>query len=136
MPQRTQIAAAALVREGRLLLGHRHPLRLNYPDCWDLVGGHVEPGESPDDALRRECMEEIGVRVQNPRPIEMACSDPALDMRVFLVTEWIGEPANLAPEEHDDLRWFTPEQIPELVIADAAALPGLLRVVRGQTTLD
>nr|WP_231918584.1 NUDIX domain-containing protein [Microlunatus sagamiharensis] len=35
------------------MLGHRHPARRWYPDCWDLFGGHVEPGESPEQAARR-----------------------------------------------------------------------------------
>lgn len=57
------VAAAALVSEGRLLLAHRNPRRRWYPDCWDLVGGHLEPGECPVDTVRRECLEEIGVHV-------------------------------------------------------------------------
>ncbi|WP_067429443.1 NUDIX hydrolase [Nocardioides jensenii] len=130
MPLRHAIATAALVRDGRLLLGHRHPQRRYYADCWDLIGGHIEPGESPREAVRRECLEEIGVRVKNPRPIDLAFSDPDIDMHAFLVTEWIGEPTNLAPDEHDDLGWFSPGQIPGLVLADAAAVPDLLRAVR------
>lgn len=46
-----EIAIAALVGDGSLLLAHRHPARRWYPDCWDLVGGHVEHGESPTDAV-------------------------------------------------------------------------------------
>ncbi|OYN98759.1 hypothetical protein CGZ95_11820 [Enemella evansiae] len=50
MPDPVPIAVAALVRDGRVLLAHRHPERRWYPDCWDLVGGHVEPGETPEQA--------------------------------------------------------------------------------------
>jgi 8-oxo-dGTP pyrophosphatase MutT (NUDIX family) len=57
MTARIPIAAAALVRDGRVLLAHRHPARRWYPDCWDLVGGHIEPGESPVHAVTRECRE-------------------------------------------------------------------------------
>lgn len=130
------IAAAALVRDGRLLLGHRHPARRNYPDCWDLIGGHVEPGETPVAAVRRECLEEIGVRVENPRPMQLTINDSDLVMHAFLVTEWAGEPTNLAPDEHDDLRWFAAEEIPGLVLADDAALPDLLRVLGSSTWID
>jgi 8-oxo-dGTP pyrophosphatase MutT (NUDIX family) len=48
------IAVEALVRDGLVLLGHRHPSRPVYPDYWDLVGGHVEAGESPHQAVTRE----------------------------------------------------------------------------------
>lgn len=42
------IAVAALVLDAKVLLGHRHPARRWYPSCWDLIGGHVEVGESPE----------------------------------------------------------------------------------------
>lgn len=43
----THVAIALLVRDGRALLAHRHPGRRWYPDVWDLVGGHIEPSETP-----------------------------------------------------------------------------------------
>jgi len=54
-----EIALAALVRDGRILLAHRHPQRRWHPDRWDLTSEHVEPGESREEAVRRECREEI-----------------------------------------------------------------------------
>ena len=120
------IALAALVRDGLVLLGHRHPARRWYPDCWDLVGGHVEPGELPHQAVSRECLEELGVRVHDPRPVPMTVTDPALDVRAFVVTRWDGEIVNTAPEEHDDLRWFRPGDLGRLQLAH----PGVLAVVR------
>src|SRR5215208_3514527 len=60
------ISVAALVRDGHVLLVHRHPSRRWYPDCWDLVGGHVESGGLPHQAASRECLEELGVRVHDP----------------------------------------------------------------------
>lgn len=55
------VAAGLLRRGGRGLLLHRAPTRRWYPDCWDLPGGHVEGGETPDEALHRELLEELGV---------------------------------------------------------------------------
>lgn len=127
----TSIAVAALLRDGRLLLGHRHPERRWYPDCWDLVGGHVEPGETAEQAVVRECGEELGVRVLDPRPIPLTFTDPTIDMHAFAVERWEGEPVNAAPEEHDGLRWFTADELPELRLADAASLPDLLRLLPG-----
>lgn len=130
MVARIPIATAALVRGGLVLLAHRHPSRRWYPDCWDLVGGHVEPGELPHQAVVRECVEELGVRVHDPLPIPMTISDPTLEMHAFLVTRWDGEPVNAAPEEHDDLRWFRPSDLASLKMADPAGLPGILSAVR------
>ena len=133
MAVRIPIATAALVRDGYVLMVHRHPLRRWYPDCWDLAGGHVEPGELPHQAVVRECLEELGVHVHDPRPIPMTISDPSLDMHAFLVTRWDGEPVNAAPEEHDDLRWFRPHDLADLTLADPASLSSIVSAVRSTT---
>ena len=130
MVARIPISIAALVRDGLVLMVHRHPSRQFYPDCWDLVGGHVEPGELPHQAVSRECFEELGVQVHNPLPIPMANSDPTLDVHAFLVTRWEGDPVNAAPEEHDDLRWFRPSDLTNLKIADPASLSSILSAVQ------
>jgi len=50
MAAQIPISVAVLVRDGLVLLAHRHPSRRWYPGCWDLAGGHVEAGESPHQA--------------------------------------------------------------------------------------
>jgi 8-oxo-dGTP pyrophosphatase MutT (NUDIX family) len=134
MVARISISVAALVRDGLVLLGHRHPSRRWYPDCWDLVGGHVESGELPDQAVGRECLEELGVRIHDPVPIPLTISDPALDMYAFLVTRWEGEPVNAAPEELDDLRWFLPSDLADLKLAHPTSLPSILTAVQVATS--
>lgn len=125
MVAQIQISVAALVRDGLVLLVHRHPSRRRYPDCWDLVGGHVESGELPHQAVSRECLEELRVHVHDPVPIPMTVSDPTLDMHAFLVTRWDGEPVNAAPEEHANLRWFRPSDLADLKMAHPASLSNI-----------
>ena len=127
------ISVAALVRDGLVLLVHRHPSRRWYPDCWDLVGGHVESGELPHQAVRRECLEELGVHLHDPLPIPMTVSDPTLEMHAFLVTRWEGEPVNAATEEHDDFRWFRPSDLADLKTAHPAGLSSILNAVQAAT---
>lgn len=52
----------ALVKrdDGRIFAQRRSLTRKTFPGCWDLVGGHLEPGESPRQALVRELAEETG----------------------------------------------------------------------------
>lgn len=127
------IATAALIRDGRVLMVHRNPKRRWYPDCWDLVGGHIEPGESPEQAVIRECGEELGVRIFDPRPIPMTFTDPGIEMNAFVVEHWEGEPVNAAPDEHDQLRWFEPAELAHLKLADPASLPDILKATRAGT---
>lgn len=127
------ISVAALVRDGLVLLVHRHPSRRWYPDCWDLVGGHVESGELPHEAVSRECLEELGVQIHDPRPFPMAISDPTLEVHAFVVTRWDGEPVNAEPDEHDDLRWFRPAELADLKLAHPASLSSIQSAVHVAT---
>jgi ADP-ribose pyrophosphatase YjhB (NUDIX family) len=58
------VVAAILRRADQVLLCHRSPRRQWYPDVWDFPGGHVLPGERPEDALRREVAEELGAELE------------------------------------------------------------------------
>jgi 8-oxo-dGTP diphosphatase len=118
---------AVLAGQGQVLLVHRHPDRRFYPNCWDLPGGHIEPEESPEEAVRRECLEEIGVNLRGVRPVPMSSSDPLLEVHAFLATSWEGAPSNLAPDEHDDLRWFRPHELSGPVLADPASQQDIIR---------
>ena len=133
MVARIPIALALLVRDSHALLVHRDPSRRWYPDCWELVGGHVEPGELPHEAVTRECLEEVGVHIHDPRPIPMPVPDPTLEVHAFLVTRWEGEPFNAEPEEHDDLRWFRPSDLADLKMAHPASLSSILSTIQVAT---
>ncbi len=127
---RHDVVAGALVRDGRVLLGHRHPLRRWYPDVWDLPGGHVEAGESAPDALRRELHEEVGVVADVTGPPLWSVLDEDMGLRVWLVTGWRGVPRLMDPTEHDDLGWFTLAEALALDLADPR-YEGLLTLLLG-----
>ncbi len=123
---RDVVVAGLLVRDGRVLLGHRSPGRAYYPDCWDVPGGHVEEGEEPAAALRRELAEELGVDVDEPTVLpDATLLGRDVDFRLWEVRRWEGEATNRAPEEHDEVGWRT--------LADAVGLrlahPGLRRIL-------
>ena len=61
------LASLALYdEEGRILLQHRDANARNSPDHWGFFGGHMEEGETPEEAMRRELMEEIEYAPLNP----------------------------------------------------------------------
>jgi 8-oxo-dGTP pyrophosphatase MutT (NUDIX family) len=132
-----EVVVAALVREGRVLLVHRSPNRRAYPGLWDLPGGHIENGESELAALTREMHEELGVRIAADSVIHLCRFDAgrggeSVLLSAWLVGEWRGTPTNVAPDEHDEIRWFRPEELPPLahellgtVLVDAMRLHGV-----------
>lgn len=63
-PAPVEVALAVLEREGLWLLQLRDDIAgIVAPGCWGLFGGHLESGESPEEALRRELFEEIRLQV-------------------------------------------------------------------------
>ena len=112
-----EVVVGALVRERRVLLAYRSQNKRAYPAVWELPGGVVEPGESELDALRRELREELGVYIATGSASHLCrlttgpAGGPAL-LSAWLVPDWEGTPANVAPEEHDDIRWFDIDAMP------------------------
>lgn len=119
-----EIAAGLLCRNGRILLGKRAAHRRSYPGVWDLPGGHVENGETAEQALVRELHEELGVTPVVGSELALlhapAMGDErgaTLRMRVFQIMLWSGEPHNLLPEEHDEIGWFPLDEATQLTLA-------------------
>lgn len=106
----TDIVNGLLVRDQRVLMAHRSPLRKNYPGSWSFPGGHVEAGETFDQALARELSEEIGVIAKAwsfLRCFDDVSSDLAktVTFHFFKVEEWEGSPTNIG-DEHTEIRWI------------------------------
>lgn len=124
--------AGALIYNGeRVLLGKRAAHRARYPGVWDIFGGHIEPGETPLDALKRELREELHMCVTAAQPVGLVSGHDAKDavgfeMTVFLVSRWEA-PVWLHPKEHDEMRWFTPTELDVLLPIIDPRLPTTVR---------
>lgn len=65
--QTPEVAIGILYQQGKLLLQLRDDLpEIMYPGHWGLFGGHLEPGETPEEGLKREVLEEINYQVSHP----------------------------------------------------------------------
>ncbi len=120
------IVTGLLRRGGRGLLVHRAPTRRWYPDCWDLPGGHIEDGETPDNALRRELAEELGVVATVSGPPDANFRSPTFRMAAWVIDDWEGEPTNLELAEHDAIAWMSFQETATLKLAH----PGLATLLR------
>lgn len=106
---------AFLLSGDRVLLGLRASHK-TYAGCWDLIGGHVEAGESPSVALSRELREEIGITPTAwafAERFQFAEGGAVSELLVFEVTDWSGEPA-LSNDEHVELQWHPLSEAAEL----------------------
>ncbi len=66
MPARIVSVLLLYKADGRILLQHRTKDAPTFPDYWAFFGGGVEAGESPADAVKRECREELGYELAAP----------------------------------------------------------------------
>lgn len=123
------VVVAGLLRSGkRFLLVHRSRSRRWYPDVWDFPGGHVEPGERPADALKRELFEELGIHIKavDGCPIIRRQNPEAdLDLSVWRIRSWCGTITNRQPTEHDAIGWFDQDELAGLKLADPSYLTAL-----------
>lgn len=106
----TQVVAA-LIRRGNCFLICRRPAHKTRGLLWEFVGGKVEKGETKQQALARECMEELAVEIA-VGPVYMQVVHPYPDMTVeltlFDAAITVGEPQLL---EHCEIAWITPQEI-------------------------
>ncbi|MBQ4551096.1 MAG: (deoxy)nucleoside triphosphate pyrophosphohydrolase [Oscillospiraceae bacterium] len=102
---------AALIWEGDRFLACQRPANKARALLWEFVGGKVEPGETPEEALIRECREELDITVA-PGDIFLTVIHeyPDLTVRLTLFNASIAEGTPKALE-HNDIRWITVEEI-------------------------
>jgi 8-oxo-dGTP diphosphatase len=97
------VVGAAILRDGRVLAARR----TSPPEAagrWELPGGKVEPGETPDAAVVREVAEELGCRIAVSGWLPERV--PIGDRHVLTVALALLQDGDPVPHEHDELRWL------------------------------
>ncbi|MBN9564666.1 MAG: (deoxy)nucleoside triphosphate pyrophosphohydrolase [Alphaproteobacteria bacterium] len=117
-PVLTVVAAAIVSPMGEILLSRR-PEGKSMAGMWEFPGGKMEANESPEQALQRELLEEIGIKAKTHTMTPAAFASHAYEdfhllMPLFLVKEWTNDPV---PLEGQLLQWFKLSKI------DTASMP-------------
>jgi 8-oxo-dGTP diphosphatase len=130
MTERIVVVGAAVLSDGRLLAARRSaPAEL--AGRWELPGGKVEPGETPERALVRELREELGVEALPVAriPGEWPLKSPYV-LHAWTARLLSDSPAPKPLQDHDELRWLSPDELwdVEWLDQDVAAV---MEVARG-----
>lgn len=106
-----EVVAALIWRDGKFLICQR-PANKKRALLWEFVGGKVEQGETKQQALARECKEELAITVEVGDvfcEVSHVYHDVAVHLTLFNATT-DDEPTML---EHNDVKWITPAEIDE-----------------------
>jgi len=102
-------------QQGRIFMARRAATKTTFPDQFELVGGHIDPGEQPVEALKREIKEEIGVDIIIKRIVDAFTYESEGMFKVeicYLCT--LANPAVqpvLNPADHSEAKWITADEI-------------------------
>lgn len=127
MEKKVTEVVAALIWDGDRFLICQRPAHKARDLLWEFVGGKVELGETKEQALIRECREELAVTLlvgEVFMEVDHEYPDLSVHLTLFNAAISEGTPRML---EHNDIRWITVEEIPqyEFCPADEAILKKL-----------
>ena len=109
MGKTVRVTAAVICRENKIFATQRG--YGDYKDWWEFPGGKIEPGESPEQALKREILEELATEISVDSKIMTVEYDyPTfhLSMDCFLCSLIRGEPELL---EHEAAKWLSRSEL-------------------------
>ena len=104
---------AALIWDNDKFMICQRPVNKARSLLWEFVGGKVEPGETKEQALIRECQEELAVTLSVGdvfMDVRHRYTDITVHLTLFNATIAEGVPQKL---EHNDIKWITFEEIPD-----------------------
>ena len=114
----TEVVAALIWDKDQFMICQR-PAHKARGLLWEFVGGKVEPGETKEQALVRECREELAVTISVGEAfMDVTHEYPDLTVHLTLFNATIAE-GELQKLEHNDIRWITPSEIPNYAFCPA-----------------
>jgi len=112
------VTAAIIERQGQILITRR-PDGTRHAGQWEFPGGKLDPGESPEQGLKREILEELGIEVEIGPIFEVVYHRyewGAVLILAYLATPRRGSIRNLQVAEH---RWVSPAELDQYPILEA-----------------
>jgi 8-oxo-dGTP diphosphatase len=116
----------AVIRDGGRVLMAQRPEGKVQAGLWEFPGGKIEPGETPEDALARECREELALEIGNPSVLRSVVHRyPEKTVRLLLVECSVRPGSVPVPQEGQSVAWVRPSDLDRLPVcpADKELLP-------------
>lgn len=109
------VVVGFIVRNGKIFIAKRAPTKTAFPGQYELVGGHLDPGETLEEGLRREIEEELKVSVSVDTLVDAFTytSEEVFKVELCYLCYLDGptmEPV-LNPADHSESLWITEEEI-------------------------
>lgn len=111
-PRTDPVTIMLVLRQGRVLLGRQPRFA---PMTYSALAGFVEPGENIEEAVRREVLEEVGIRVGEVRYHSSQPWPFPSSLMIGCMAEAEGDEIRLDPDELEDARWFSRDEIAGMV---------------------
>ncbi len=103
---------------GQVLLFLRDDIpQIKCPGMWDCLGGHAEEGESPEDCIRREMEEELGLNLTEPEPYKVVEYPDRIDHIFTQTLRMTEDELNKQLNEGQRVRWFSEEDVKSTELA-------------------
>lgn len=116
------VTGAIIPKDGRILVAQRHSTSRFEPDKWEFPGGKVDFSEHPEEALKRELKEEMGIEIETGPVYEVISHvyDNDGDIRHVVLLFYICKITDGIPERLDcqDLKWVNMVEITSLEFVD------------------
>jgi NAD+ diphosphatase len=110
-PRVSPAIIVAVVRDHRLLLAHAHRFPATF---YSVLAGFTEPGETLEECVQREVIEEVGVQVKNIRYFGSQPWPFPDSLMVAFTAEYAEGEIRVNPEEITDAGWFAADALPEI----------------------
>ena len=110
----------AIIKYGERYLVGQRAANKSQGGLWEFMGGKIEPGETPEQALARECREELALEIENGRILDSVIHDyPEKTIRLTLIS-CSPKPGSVPQAlEHQQIRWVTRAEMDTLDFAPA-----------------
>jgi len=114
-----EVVGAIIQKDDRYLVGQRAANK-SQGGKWEFIGGKIETGESPVQALARECREELDLKIENERIIDSVIhAYPDKTIRLTLIACTPKPDSEPIALEHQQIRWVTRAEMDLLDFAGA-----------------